>query len=295
MSSIMEIALIVGSAVTGVVWLLDIAWLRRKRVGPDDTEAEAPPWWIEYSRAFFPVLFAVLILRSFVFEPFRIPSGSMMPSLLVGDFIFVNKFTFGLRLPITRTRIVPLGEPRRGDVIVFHYPERHARVFCRNNPLCQGSGGMQEVERSAGEDYIKRIIGLPGDTVRSAPGNRVYINGKPVPMEHVSAYQGEGSNRLMGSMAGVQTQVYEEAIPRRDGSVVRNRILVVPGVPYPMGTWKVPAGEYLVMGDNRDNSFDSRYWGFVPARNILGKAFIVWFNYYDGHVQWNRIGKTIPQ
>ncbi len=294
MSSIMELALIVGSAVTGLLWLLDILWLRRRRPEAED-QAKTAPWWVEYSRAFFPVLFAVLILRSFVFEPFRIPSGSMMPSLLVGDFIFVNKFTFGLRLPITRSRIVPLGEPRRGDVIVFRYPEHHARAFCQQNPFCQGSGGMQEVARSAGEDYIKRIIGLPGDTIRSGPDNSIYVNGKLVAMKHVSAYQGEGSNRLMGSMAGVQTQVYEEALPRRDGTVVRNKILVVPGIPYPMGTWKVPAGEYLVMGDNRDNSFDSRYWGFVPARNILGKAFIVWFNYYGGRVQWDRIGTSVPQ
>ncbi|MEJ2686756.1 MAG: signal peptidase I, partial [Gammaproteobacteria bacterium] len=155
MSSIMELALIVGSAVTGLLWLLDLLWLRRRRPATED-QVKTAPWWVEYSRAFFPVLFAVLILRSFVFEPFRIPSGSMMPSLLVGDFIFVNKFTFGLRLPITRTRVLPLGEPRRGDVIVFRYPEHHARAFCKKNPFCQGSGGMQEVARSAGEDYIKR-------------------------------------------------------------------------------------------------------------------------------------------
>jgi signal peptidase I len=295
MSSTFEFALIVASAVTGLIWLLDVLWLRRLRARRATPPEAKEPWWVEYSRSFFPILIVVLILRSFVFEPFRIPSGSMMPSLLVGDFLFVNKFDFGLRLPITGTLLVPMGKPRRGDVIVFHYPEKEALAYCQQNPVCMETDGMKEVRKSGGEDYIKRIIGLPGDTIRYAPDNQLYVNGKQVAMKWISAYQGEGADKLMGSVGGFQTQLYEEALPRDDETVVHNRILVAPGLPYPVGTWKVPEGEYFVMGDNRDNSFDGRYWGFVPARNIVGKAFIIWFNYYDGQVGWDRIGKSIPQ
>ena len=293
MSSTVEIALIVGSAVTGLIWLLELIWLRRARARRQGPELAREPWWVEYSRAFFPVLFAVLALRSFVIEPFRIPSGSMMPSLLVGDFLFVNRFEYGLHLPITGTTLLPLGRPGRGDVIVFHYPEKQALAFCKANPICAGSGGMQEVRKSAGEDYIKRVIGLPGDTIRSGAHNRVYVNGRPVPMKFVSLYQGEGKQRLMGAVPGMKTRVYQEMLPRADGHAARNRILRVPGLRYPVGTWTVPKGEYFVMGDNRDDSFDSRYWGFVPERNIIGKAVIVWFNYYGGQVGWARIGTRI--
>lgn len=275
----LEFVLVVGVFLTGVIWLLDARWWGPKRrklayeaglsgstgVADEKADTSIAPWYVEYARSFFPVLLVVLLLRSFVAEPFRIPSGSMMPTLLVGDFILVNKFDFGLRLPLIHTKILPIGEPQRGDVVVFRYP------------------------RDPAVDYIKRIIGLPGDTI-TYDGNKLYINGKLVETKAIGRFPGEGPNHLMGGAT-----VEQEDLPRRNGTVVKHDILIIPGRPVPTGTVVVPKGEYFVMGDNRDDSNDSRYWGFVPQKNLVGRAFLIWFNwdFQDGQADFHRIGDLI--
>ncbi|MFA7095056.1 MAG: signal peptidase I [Gammaproteobacteria bacterium] len=261
--------LVLAALTTGVIWLLDVLlWAPRRRAA--DTAAAAKdspagrtqkePLIVEYSRSFFPIIMLVLVLRSFVVEPFRIPSGSMMPTLLIGDFILVNKFAYGLRLPVINTKIVDLGEPQRGDVVVFRYPKEPAI------------------------DYIKRVIGLPGDHV-AYYDKMLYINGKPIQQEPVGIYTGVGSGEVM---TGASLRLEELG-------AAEHRILVQPGTRGVEGEFVVPEGHYFVMGDNRDNSNDSRYWGPVPEENLVGKAFFIWLNWdsANGGVGWNRIGKQI--
>lgn len=252
--------------VSGSVWLLDRFVLKAKREG-------AEPWWVEYSKSFFPVILAVFLLRSFLVEPFKIPSGSMIPTLHVGDFILVNKFTYGIRLPIIAQKIVEINNPQRGDVMVFHYPE---------NPSV---------------DYIKRVIGLPGDVV-SYRGKQLYINGKLQEQKSEGEY-----NYADNGLNFVHTNRYTEDL----GGHVHD-LLINPEMPsvhlssvaeFPLHeqcsyTFEemrctVPAGHYFMMGDNRDNSRDSRYWGFVPDKLIVGKAFFIWMNFGD----LKRVGLTI--
>ncbi|SDV50990.1 signal peptidase I [Chitinasiproducens palmae] len=225
------------------------------------------PWWLEYSASFFPVILLVFVLRSFIIEPFKIPSASMVPTLQVGDFIVVNKFSYGLRLPVLNRKVVPLGDPQRGDVVVFRYPEDES------------------------VDYIKRVVGLPGDTV-SYQDKRLTINGQPVPEQALPDY-------FDAERVNYAKQYREDLLGRK------HLILNNPSVPpYVLGAsqfpnreacqyndrgvvCKVPAGSYFVMGDNRDNSADSRYWGFVPDRNLVGRAFFIWLNFGD----MKRIGR----
>ncbi|MDR2013262.1 MAG: signal peptidase I, partial [Rhodanobacter sp.] len=214
------------------------------------------PLIVEYGRSFFPILFVILLFRSFVAEPFKIPSGSMMPTLLIGDFILVNKFAYGMRLPVLNTRILDIGGPKRGDVFVFRYPE---------NPK---------------EYYVKRVIGLPGDEI-TYRSKTLYINGKEIPETELGIYTGppESDRRLDGA------HVKQENL---DG--LEHRIIEVPQVWVGHdGTWKVPPNMYFAMGDNRDNSLDSRFWGFVPEANLVGKAFVIWMNFGD----FSRIGTMI--
>ena len=262
-----EIALVVLTLFSGLVWLVDKLWWRKARAARAGLLEEKEPLLVDYSRAFFPVLAIVLGLRSFVAEPFRIPSSSMMPSLLIGDFILVNKFAYGLRLPITNTKFLPLGEPKRGDVVVFrppHHPD---------------------------EDWIKRIIGLPGDTV-AYRDNTVYINGQPLQYRTVGTYVGTGQ----GTEASGATLLTEE-LPGRPHPVLERE-----DMPYFLqgeGEWKVPPGQYFVMGDNRDNSEDSRFWPrgahFLPEQNLRGKAFLIWMHWdrSAGGVDFHRIGDRI--
>jgi signal peptidase I len=239
--------------VTGLVWLLEIAVLRKRRAR-DAKE----PWWVEYSVSFFPVILIVFLLRSFLVEPFKIPSSSMVPTLLVGDFILVNKFTYGVRLPVLNRKVVELGSPQRGDVMVFRYPE---------DPSL---------------DYIKRVVGVPGDKIEYR-GKRLTINGTPVPVRQVDDYLSrermQFSRRYVETLGGVEHEILlDEDAPA----------LMTPGRPFPFAancnynssglTCTVPAGHYFMMGDNRDNSSDSRVWGFVPDENIVGKAFFIWLN-----------------
>jgi signal peptidase I len=208
---------------------------------------------VDYARSFFPVLLLVVIVRSFLFEPFRIPSGSMLPTLLIGDFIFVNKFVYGLRLPVLHTRIVEIESPERGDVMVFRLPS-DTRV-----------------------NYIKRVVGLPGDTVVYR-NRRLWINGEAVPIELV------GGPTRSGQLAVEQL------------GDARHEVLLEPFRPSREGRFVVPPGHYFLMGDNRDNSQDSRYpqVGFVPARNIVGKAVRIWLSWdFPNMPQWERIGMEV--
>jgi signal peptidase I len=241
--------------VTGIVAGAD-RWYFAKRRAADAKE----PWWIEYPKSFFPVILIVFVLRSFVVEPFKIPSGSMIPTLVVGDFILVNKFTYGIRLPIVNVKLVELNQPERGDVMVFRFPEDPSM------------------------DYIKRVIGVPGDKVAYV-NKRVILNGKPLPLEPAGEYLHKERMTF--------ARQYLESIDGRSHSIL---IEDGPG-PAPMPArfpyhencsynaegmmCTVPPGHYFMMGDNRDNSSDSRVWGFVPDRNIVGKAFFIWFNFSD--------------
>ncbi|CAN7442348.1 signal peptidase I [Paraburkholderia sp. DD10] len=217
------------------------------------------PWWLEYSASFFPVILVVFVVRSFVVEPFKIPSGSMVPTLLVGDFILVNKFDYGLRLPITNTKITEGRPLQRGDVVVFRYPKDES------------------------VDYIKRVIGVPGDTV-AYQDKKLTINGKPVPETPLPDYLDE--ERL-----GYAKQ-FEENIEGRKNAILNNPAVppfIIGAEDYPYRDnctynargviCKVPPGNYFMMGDNRDNSADSRYWGFAPDKNIVGRAFFIWMNF----------------
>jgi len=217
------------------------------------------PWWLDWTAGLFPVIVTVFLLRSFLFEPFKIPSGSMVPTLLVGDLILVNKFTYGVRLPVINTKIIDVNSPQRGDVMVFRYPPQPSM------------------------DYIKRVVGVPGDEVAYL-NKRLTINGKPVETSAASDFFDESTMRYF--------KQFEERLDGRPHRLLNNADVPafiqgasnfayrdncrysVEGV-----VCKVPEGHYFMMGDNRDNSLDSRYWGFVPEANIVGKAFFVWMNF----------------
>ncbi len=241
---------------TGAVWLLDTLVLRKRR--PADAK---DPWWVEYGASFFPVILIVFVLRSFIVEPFKIPSGSMIPTLQVGDFILVNKFIYGIRLPVANWKIIEVDSPQRGDVMVFRYPE---------DPSL---------------DYIKRVVGLPGDLV-AYQNKRLTVNGQEVAARRVDDYL--HAERLYYSRQFVENLDAAEYRTLNDVDAPP----YIPGpAPFPNRedcsynvagvVCKVPPGHYFVIGDNRDNSKDSRFWGFVPERNIVGKAFFIWLNFSD--------------
>jgi len=268
--------MVIATLVTGLIWLLDEKLWRPKRIekmealklsyaGADKEEVisktEKEPVIVEYAKSFFPVILVVLILRSFLFEPFRIPSGSMIPTLKVGDFILVNKFNYGIRLPVIDTKILDIGEPSRGDVVVFRFP------------------------REPSVDYIKRVVGLPGDRIAYRE-KALYVNGKRIPRKLIGPYTQTKDGMPIPGASQYSEQLSES---------VTHDVLIDGTRPAYNGEWIVPEGHYFVMGDNRDNSNDSRFWGTVPEENLVGQAFMIWmnWNYDDGGVEWDRIGSTI--
>ncbi len=219
------------------------------------------PWWLDWTAGLFPVILVVFLLRSFLFEPFKIPSGSMMPTLLTGDLILVNKFTYGLRLPVINTKLTDGTPPARGDVMVFRYPPQPSL------------------------DYIKRVVGLPGDEVAYL-NKKLTINGKPISKDAVPEYFDEEAMRYLKEYKEdlVGRQHYLLNDDSRRAGLSEAEIMTFPNrenCRYSVDgvVCKVPEGHYFMMGDNRDNSLDSRYWGFVPDKNIVGKAFFIWMNF----------------
>ncbi len=249
-----ELALVLFSLFTGAIWALDLAFLAQKRAA-----GAKQPWLVDFARSFFPVVFAVLLLRSFLVEPFRIPSGSMLPTLLAGDFILVNKYDYGLRLPVLHTKFWENGLPERGDVVVFRFPPDPSK------------------------DFIKRIIGLPGDVV-AYQDKQLYVNGVAVPLSGMGPYSDPRVPELYGA---------EEFIENL--GQVSHHVLHIPLRPARGGEVTVPTGQYFVMGDNRDGSDDSRRWGFVPESHLVGRAFFIWMS-WDGaryRPDFSRIGERI--
>ena len=267
-----SLILFVATAISGVIWLFD-AWLLapRRRLAAaatgqamNETGAATPalalkePALVEQAKAFFPILLAIFLLRSFLFEPFRIPSGSMKPTLVEGDFILVNKFSYGIRLPVLNQKVVELGNPERGDVAVFRFPQ---------NPS---------------QDFIKRVIGLPGDRIRYA--DKMLFVEPACPMQHDCQPAFQVSRELVAASGfddnGVPADIWQETL----GSHT-HQILIHPDRADPepyfyqrRNEWVVPEGHYFVLGDNRDRSHDGRFWGFVPDENLKGRAVAVWLH-----------------
>jgi signal peptidase I len=286
------------TAVTGIAWLADVALLRPARARAARAAGKDPalipePGTVDYARSFFPVALVVLVLRSFIFEPFRIPSDSMMPTLLDGDFIIVNKYAYGLRLPVINRKIVPVGDPQRGDVVVFRFP------------------------RDPSVNYIKRLVGLPGDHVE-VRSDRITINGQPVPFKVIAPYNDGCYINLQLAEERIGQHVHQSMlcpVPMSISMVTPagcNRresrgyycggeggsgagVDGLTGEPA-TSAFDVPAGNYFMMGDNRDNSEDGRFWGFVPEDNLVGKATRIWFNWdlkRTGGPMWSRLGSAI--
>ncbi len=273
---ILDFALVmfIALVVTGALWLLDRVWWSGQRLRRADALAQTgkheaaelarhEPVLVEYARAFFPVILVVFLIRSFLVEPFRIPSGSMMPNLFNGDFILVNKFSYGIRLPVLNEKALEVNNPRRGEVVVFRFP------------------GDPSV------NYIKRVIGVPGDHV-VYKRKRLYVNGTPAEQlnrrAYVSAHITGEAQRLTEEIGDNRHDILMDA-QSDDGYL----------------EFDVPAGHYFVMGDNRDHSNDSRFWGFVPDQNLVGRAFLIWFSldttspdkWFFQRIVWNRIGDAI--
>ncbi len=282
--------LFLATAVTGLYWLAERFYFLPKRRGAveaietslaernarlagkgitqvDTVDVKArerllmQPWWLDWTAGLFPVILVVFLLRSFLFEPFKIPSGSMMPTLLTGDLILVNKFTYGFRLPVINTKLTDGTPPARGDVMVFRYPPQPSL------------------------DYIKRVVGLPGDEVAYL-NKKLTINGKPVSKDAVPEYFDEEAMRYLKEykedLLGRQHYLLND--DSRRAGLSEAEIMTFPNrenCRYSVDgvVCKVPEGHYFMMGDNRDNSLDSRYWGFVPDKNIVGKAFFIWMNF----------------
>jgi signal peptidase I len=282
--------LFMATVITGVYWLAErFYFLPQRHLAAAQLEAEAvqrrnelnklgitqvdgdigkardrllmQPWWLDWTAGLFPVIIAVFVMRSFLFEPFKIPSGSMIPTLLVGDLILVNKYTYGVRLPVINLKITEGNKPERGDVMVFRYPPKPSL------------------------DYIKRVVGVPGDEVAYL-NKRLTINGQAVSTNTVPEFFDESAMRyfkqLEETFGQTQHRILNDDerpafVPGADEFPNRqNCRYSIEGV-----VCKVPEGHYFMMGDNRDNSLDSRYWGFVPDQNIVGKAFFVWMNFGD--------------
>jgi len=249
--------LFVASLVTGIIWGGYLLFLKSK--GREFDESNEPVV-VEYARSFFPIVLIVFLLRSFLAEPFRIPSASMMPTLLIGDFLLVNKFTYGIRLPVINKKIIEINEPKRGDIVVFRFPK---------DPKV---------------DYIKRVVGIPGDKV-AYYNKKLTINDSPVNQVSLGSYQGLGQGQDMTGSEHLEENL----------TGVEHSILIRTDAPTVEGSYVIPPGNYFVMGDNRDNSNDSRYWGTVPEENLVGKAFFIWMNWdwENKGIGFDRIGTVL--
>ncbi|MEW5288335.1 signal peptidase I [Erwinia papayae] len=304
MANMFALILAIATLITGIIWCVDkIKWAPARRIKNSSVETASAgkgtakqPGWIETAASVFPVLLLVFVVRSFIYEPFQIPSGSMMPTLLIGDFILVEKFAYGIKDPITQTTLIPTGHPKRGDIAVFKYP------------------------KDPSVDYIKRVIGLPGDRVTYNPQSKtVTINPSCTagqtcdtalavtysdvkPSDFIQTFSGFDGNEVGNGFyqvpqgesmqGGLRLATRNETLDK-----VTHRILLVtqaqnqassyyqqPG--QPQSSWVVPEGMYFMMGDNRDNSADSRYWGFVPEKNLVGKATAIWMSFEKQEGQW---------
>ena len=267
-----SLVLFIITVVSGLIWLIDVKFIHSAAKSDEDeidsgknTKPMMEGIWTtfvsfkalaEFSRFIFPVVLIVFLLRGFIAEPFRIPSGSMLPTLEIGDFILVSKFNYGIRLPVLNQKVIETGTPEKGDVVVFRYPE---------NPSI---------------DYIKRIIGVPGDEIGYY--NKVlYINGKMAEQQSKGDYPFGGIS-------------FRRLVEKKPGSELKHDIIVTDLAPASDFVLVVPENSYFVMGDNRDNSRDSRVWGFVPDQNLVGKAFFVWMSWEWGNwPKWHRIGSVI--
>lgn len=257
MSIDFPLILVILTFLSGVIWLVDSRFFKVKREAAHRKE----PWYVDYARSLFPVFLIVLIIRSFIFQPYRVPTGSLEPTIMPNDFIVVNQFAYGLRLPVLNTKIFSIGEPKTGDIAVFRYPVNHAY------------------------NYIKRVIGTPGDHV-VYKNKRLIINGKTI------------SQKLLGNRPDVEpngdinSSLYEENL-----NGIKHQILV-----HRVGTGEnnsfdivVPKEMYFMMGDNRDNSGDSRFWGFVPEKDLIGKGEMIWLSWdSETHrIRWHRMGRFL--
>ncbi len=270
-----ELLLVILVGITGLLSFIDVFWFASKRklakARLADINKRHPsykevaeftkiPRIFDYARSFFPILLFVLLLRSFLVEPFRIPSGSLEPTLVVGDLIVTNKFSYGLRLPVLHTKLVKVGEPKRGDIVVFRWPP---------DPSI---------------DYIKRVVGLPGDHITYID-KVLYVNG-------VAATQSDFKETTNTDDQGNTWPVVEA---QEDLLGIKHEIFLRPDMPAQNISVVVPPGQYFMMGDNRDDSYDSRSWGFVPEQNLVGRAFAIWFSWdnTDHRIRWSRIGELI--
>lgn len=267
MSFNFPLILLILTIASGLIWLIaSLFWIKHRK--PTSGKIKHP-LLVDYARYFFPILLVVLIIRSFIVQPFRVPTGSLEPTVLPGDFILVNQFAYGLHFPAFNWEILPLGKPKRGDIAVFHWPV------------------------NAHKDFVKRVIGLPGDNI-SYVNKILYINGKKIPQKLIG-YAVDSNNPsgpawtvkvMQENLLGIKYNIYRCANESNHCplTTVQNFHDVI-----------VPAGEYFMMGDNRDNSDDSRYWGFVPEKDLVGKAFLVWMSWDSAkhRIRWHRIGKRL--
>ena len=281
----------------GVVWGLDRLFLYKRRKARLDAAGEEyrDPMPVDWARSLFPVVLVVLLLRSFVAEPFRIPSGSMMPTLDVGDFILVNKFAYGLRMPAFNNKLVDLNEPQRGDVVVFRFPG----YLCQDGGKLVRSGDMSCNDPHApvpSQNWIKRVIGLPGDSIE-VHGAELWVNGQRVAADEVGPYVGNPQRSVDQIMLNMGATVWTEHLGKVNHMIARMPAYTTPNsIPNDRVPSKVPPGCYLVMGDNRYDSLDSRWWGCMPERNLAGKAFLIWMSWKGwgtGGVDFSRIGTVI--
>ncbi len=259
------LVLVVLTSLAGFIWLADSLLFRQKRMDRSvqkSTRQPREPVMVEYARSLFPVLLIVLVFRSFLFEPFKIPSGSMIPTLLVGDFIVVNKFSYGIRLPVLNKKIIDLGAPKRGEVVVFRYP-----IDPKVN-------------------FIKRAVGLPGDTI-TYRDKELFVNGEKI--------ETSSSGRFDSTDIKCTTPATDARLDEEQLGDVKHNILLHANSRSRNGQWVVPEGHYFMMGDNRDRSNDSREWGFVPEENLLGRAVGIWlnFDFEKGCADFSRVGNAI--